>query len=89
LVKCRARRTSPKKDFHVDEAQVWEARALGASAILFIARALAPHRLDVLVETALMAGLEALVEIRSEAELARAVATPATVIGVNARDPRR
>ncbi|HNV75943.1 MAG TPA: indole-3-glycerol-phosphate synthase [Gemmatimonadaceae bacterium] len=88
LLEVRARVGLPllKKDFHVDEAQVWEARALGASAILFIARALAPHRLDALVETALMAGLEPLVEIRSEAELARAVATPATVIGVNARD---
>lgn len=75
-----------KKDFHVDEAQVWEARALGASAILFIARALSPDRLPALVDAAFEAGLEPLVEIRSEDELARALATPAQVIGVNARD---
>ncbi|MEP7381002.1 MAG: indole-3-glycerol-phosphate synthase [Gemmatimonadota bacterium] len=75
-----------KKDFHVAESQVWEARANGASAILFIARALAPDRLPILVETAIAAGLEALVEIRTEEELARALETRAPVIGVNARD---
>lgn len=88
LVEVRSRVGIPllKKDFHVDEAQVWEARALGASAILFIARALAPERLESLVHLALEVGLEPLVEVRSEDELARAVATPAPVIGVNARD---
>jgi indole-3-glycerol phosphate synthase len=75
-----------KKDFHVAEVQVWEARSCGASAILFIARALAPDRLPALVEEAFRAGLEVLVEIRSEDELDRALATDATVIGVNARD---
>ncbi len=75
-----------KKDFHVAESQVWEARAHGASAILFIARALAPDRLPRLVELAQSAGLDALVEIRSEEELARALDTDAPAIGVNARD---
>lgn len=75
-----------RKDFHVAEVQVWEARAHGAAAILFIARALAPTRLGALVEVADEAGLESLVEIRSEAELEQALATPARVIGVNARD---
>jgi len=75
-----------KKDFHVDESQVWEARAFGASAMLFIARALAPDRLAALVDAALEAGVEPLIEIRSEDELARALSTPARVIGVNARD---
>lgn len=75
-----------KKDFHVDEAQVWEARALGASAMLFIARALPVHRLGVLVDFALEVGVEPLVEIRSEEELAAALATRARLIGVNARD---
>ena len=75
-----------KKDFHVHVAQVWEARSLGASAMLFIARALAPGLLAALVDEALEARVEPLIEIRSEDELARAVATPAQVIGVNARD---
>ena len=88
LVDVRARATVPllKKDFHVHEGQVWEARALGASAILFIARALAPGQLARLVDAALEAGLEPLVEIRDERELQQALATPARVIGVNARD---
>jgi indole-3-glycerol phosphate synthase len=75
-----------KKDFHVDESQVWEARALGASAMLFIARALPPDRLECLVDEALEAGVAPLVEVRSQAELERALATPAVAIGVNARD---
>lgn len=83
-----ARVTIPllKKDFHVHPAQAWEARALGASAMLLIARALAPDALQALVDAALEAGVEPLIEIRSEAELERALATPAPVIGVNARD---
>lgn len=75
-----------KKDFHVHPAQAWEARALGASAMLLIARALAPDALPAMVDAALEAGVEPLIEIRSEAELERALATPAPVIGVNARD---
>lgn len=75
-----------KKDFHVHAVQVWEARALGASAMLFIARALPPSLLDRLVETAIEAGVEPLIEVRTEGELERAVATPARLIGVNARN---
>jgi len=88
LIDVRAHVRVPllKKDFHVHEGQVWEARALGASAILFIARALAPGQLARLVDAAFEAGLEPLVEIRDERELQQALATPARVIGVNARD---
>jgi indole-3-glycerol phosphate synthase len=75
-----------KKDFHVEPAQVWEARMLGASAMLFIVRALGPGLLEQLVDEAIGAGLEALVEVRSEHELERALATPARLIGVNNRD---
>jgi len=85
-VAARVRVPVLKKDFHVAETQVWEARCCGASAILFIARALAPERLPVLVDVAIGAGLEVLVEVRSEDELERALATEAGVIGVNARD---
>lgn len=85
-VATRVRLPLLKKDFHVDEVQVWEARALGASAMLFIARALPPERLAALVELALQVGVEPLVEVRTEGELAAALATRAPVIGVNARD---
>jgi indole-3-glycerol phosphate synthase len=75
-----------KKDFHVAPSQVWEARASGASALLFIARALEPGALERLLDESRAANIEALVEVRSESELALAVALGATLIGVNSRD---
>jgi indole-3-glycerol phosphate synthase len=75
-----------KKDFHIDAIQLLEARALGASAVLLIARSLEPPRLmDLVAETAAL-GLEALIEVRTEAELERALSTEAALIGVNSRD---
>jgi indole-3-glycerol phosphate synthase len=75
-----------RKDFHVDELQLLEARAAGASAALLIARALPPDTLRRLVASALSMELEPLVEVRSTIELERAVAAGARVIGVNNRD---
>ncbi len=75
-----------RKDFHVDELQLLEARAAGASAALLIARAVPPDTLHRLVAFALSMDLEPLVEVRSTVELERAVAAGARVIGVNNRD---
>lgn len=75
-----------KKDFHVAEVQVLEARVLGAAAILLIARALPRDRLRQLAAFAMATGLEPLIEVRSEAELEDALSTGAPMIGVNARD---
>lgn len=75
-----------RKDFLVHPVQLWEARAAGASAVLLIVRALSPSQLAVLMDTARQAGLEPLVEIRNMAELQRALAVDARVIGVNNRD---
>lgn len=75
-----------RKDFIVHEIQVLETRAMGAAAILLIARALAPSTLDMLVRAARAHAVEPLVEVRSRAELERAVRAGATAIGVNARD---
>lgn len=75
-----------RKDFIVDELQVLEARAAGASAVLLIARALEPSRLMELFQAALEAKLYALVEVRDEDELDRALSIGATLIGVNNRD---
>ena len=66
--------------------QLVEARALGASAVLLIARALAPGRLREMVVAAVELGLETLVEVRDERELADALSVRATMIGVNNRD---
>ncbi len=70
----------------MDRTQLWEARAAGASAVLLIARALDPALLDDLAAEAIALGLEPLVEVRTEHELARALATRAPAIGVNQRD---
>jgi indole-3-glycerol phosphate synthase len=75
-----------KKDFHVAEIQLIEARAIGASAALLIARALAPARLNELVAFGRSIALELLVEVRDEDELERAAAAGATMIGVNNRN---
>jgi indole-3-glycerol phosphate synthase len=88
LVAVRAATPLPvlKKDFHIHPIQLLEARALGASAVLLIARALEPPALANLIVEAGTLGLEALVEVHSAAELDRALATGAPVIGVNSRD---
>lgn len=75
-----------KKDFHVHPLQLWEARALGASAALLIARALGPEETAFLTESAREAGVEPLIEVRDEAELEWAVEAGATLIGVNRRN---
>jgi tryptophan synthase beta chain len=75
-----------RKDFTVDPYQVWQARALGAGAVLLIVRALADDELRRLLATADEAGVDALVEVHDAAELDRALAADATLIGVNARD---
>ena len=88
LVSARGACSLPllRKDFIIDELQLLEARAAGASAVLLIARALEPHRLRELYAAALESKLCALVEIRSEAELERALSLGARLIGVNNRD---
>lgn len=75
-----------KKDFHVSTIQVWEAKALQASALLLIARALGPGRLDEMMNECRRAGIEALVEVRSHGELSWALNSGAALIGVNSRD---
>jgi indole-3-glycerol phosphate synthase len=75
-----------RKDFLVHPVQLWEARAAGASAALLIVRALSPEELPRLMEAAAEAGLATLVEIRDLAELERALAVGAEVIGVNNRN---
>jgi indole-3-glycerol phosphate synthase len=75
-----------RKDFIVDELQVIEARAAGAAAVLLIARALPPGRLGALLACARSAGLEAVVEAHTGAELDRALGAGAEIVGINSRD---
>ena len=75
-----------RKDFILDELQIMESRAAGASAILLIVRALAPERLQALARAAAAWHLPTLIEIHSAAELEPALAAGPGAIGVNARD---
>ena len=75
-----------RKDFLLDAAQLFEARAAGASAVLLIARVLPGERLAELAEAARHVGLACLVEVHAEAELPRALAVRPAALGVNARD---
>ena len=78
-----------RKDFIIDEIQIYEAAAVGADAVLLIAAALddgALARLRATAEDEL--GLDAVVEVHTSEELHRAVMTGAKLIGVNNRDLR-
>lgn len=75
-----------RKDFIVDRIQLLEARAAGASAVLLIARALAPELRAALAADAHDLGLEVLLEVRSERELDHALRIEYAVIGVNNRN---
>jgi indole-3-glycerol phosphate synthase len=75
-----------RKDFILDELQLYEARAAGASGVLLIVRALAPERLRALAAAALGQGLGILVEVHSGAELEVALGVGPTAVGVNSRD---
>ena len=75
-----------KKDFHVDAVQLLEAKALGASAALLIARALGPQTLVEMMERAAALSLEVLIEVRDARELELALELGAPVIGINNRN---
>lgn len=77
-----------RKDFIIDEYQIYEARAAGADAVLLIARILAPVQLAEYVQTAHSIGLDCLVEVHSEADMKAAMASPASLIGINNRNLR-
>lgn len=75
-----------RKDFTVDPAQVWEARAAGADAVLLIVAALDDRGLKACIEAGEEAGVDSVVEAHALTEVARAVAAGARIIGVNNRD---
>jgi indole-3-glycerol phosphate synthase len=75
-----------RKDFTVCERDVLDAKIMGADCVLLIAAALEPAELRAFHSLAIDVGLDVLVEIHDEAELDRAVAIGAELIGVNQRD---
>jgi indole-3-glycerol phosphate synthase len=78
-----------RKDFIIDEIQIYEAAAVGADAVLLIVAALDDAALTTLRATAENElGLDAVVEVHTSEELYRAMSAGARIIGVNNRDLR-
>ncbi len=77
-----------QKDIVVDAYQLFEARRLGADAVLLIVAALSPSTLRELLELADTLGLDALVEVHDGDELNQSIEAGALIIGVNNRDLR-
>lgn len=75
-----------RKDFIIDEYQIYEARAIGASAVLLICAILDDEQLKTFFELADSLGLSALVEAHDETEVFRAIKAGARIIGVNNRN---
>ena len=75
-----------RKDFILDETQIYEAAVAGADAILLIVAALKQEQLESLHEVATACQLDVLVEVHTLEELDRALETDARIIGINNRD---
>ena len=86
----RAATTLPllRKDFFIDPIQVTEARAMGADCILVIMAMIDDDTARALMNEAAELGMDALVETHHAAELKRAIALRASLIGINNRDLR-
>ena len=77
-----------RKDFLISEVQVLEARASGADAVLLITRVLDDSLLAELRVMAEELGMAALVEVHDQVEMARALTSGASLIGINNRNLR-
>ncbi len=75
-----------RKDFTVHEYMIYEAKLLGASAVLLICAILSPEQLRRYMDIAHSLGLSALVEAHDEDEVKMALSAGARIIGVNNRD---
>ncbi len=75
-----------RKDFMIDEYQIYEAKALGADVILLIAALLSPKQIKSFSETAKKLGLEVLLEVHNEKELQNTLFDTIDMVGVNNRN---
>ncbi len=75
-----------RKDFIIDEYQIWEARAAGADLILLISSVLTEEKIKKFTKTAAELGMEVLTEVHDSKDLAKALKAGAKIIGVNNRD---
>ena len=75
-----------RKDFIIDEYQVYESALNGADAILLISHILTQEELNRYYEIAKELGMDVLVEVHNEEEVEKALNSPASIIGINNRD---
>lgn len=75
-----------RKDFIIDTYQVYEAKVIGADAILLIAAILEDDKMKELYELSYQLGMDVLLEVHDEIELLRAMKLGAKIIGVNNRN---
>lgn len=75
-----------RKDFIIDEYQVYQSALAGADAILLIAAVLEKHNITKLLSIAKQLNLDCLVEVHTEEELKKVLETDAEIIGINNRD---
>lgn len=90
LLEARAASDLPviRKDFIIDEYQVYQARAMGADCILLIVAALTDAKLAELYHLAVSLGMDVLIEVHDLDELTRSLPLGATLVGINNRDLR-
>lgn len=77
-----------RKEFIIDESQIYETRLMGADAALLIVAALEPSQLRDYLQLFAELGLHALVEVHDRRELDTAIEQGSTIVGVNNRDLR-
>ncbi|HLG42919.1 MAG TPA: indole-3-glycerol phosphate synthase TrpC [Planctomycetota bacterium] len=85
-VRAAVKRPLLRKDFIIDEYQVYESRAFDADAVLLIAAILDDSRLKDFRMLAADLGMDSLVEVHTEAETERALRAGAGLVGINNRD---
>lgn len=86
MVKERVTLPILRKDFIIDEYQVYESAVAGADAILLIAHILTQEELNKYFGIARDLGMDVLVEVHNEEEIEKALTSPASIIGINNRD---
>ena len=77
-----------RKDFMIDEYQIYESRVLGADCILLIASVLSPELLERLYHLARSLGMDVLIEVHDRAEAEMALALEPELLGINNRNLR-
>ncbi|MFH1853924.1 MAG: indole-3-glycerol phosphate synthase TrpC [Candidatus Omnitrophota bacterium] len=75
-----------RKDFIIDEYQIYESRYFGADAVLLIARILTREELSSFMHLSNRIGMDSLVEIHDEKDMEKALQAEAKIIGINNRD---